>query len=179
MSSPGGNWGFLVSGLSGDFLGGESLLTPRLWFTTWAWLFRSLCLLAVSWVSLSPYLYRQDLSLWAKGEGIEDHIHWCHIFNSPIPSVFPACFQSSRDYSTCPHRPPTPGPITSISKVPKWEKRVPIFFIYKWRTIKKDWFKPGVWNFSLHDNHLGGWLQHDCWASSWVPAKYRTNNLDF
>lgn len=28
MSFSGGNWGSLVSGFSGDFLGGESLVTP-------------------------------------------------------------------------------------------------------------------------------------------------------
>lgn len=78
------NWGFLVSGFSGDFLGGASPLTPRLWFTTGVWLFRNLCLLRVPWQT------RVFIHTYKTPRSGSRETEWraMPILSSPRPSLF-------------------------------------------------------------------------------------------
>lgn len=74
MSFSGGNWGSLVSGFPGAFLGGESLVTPGSGLPQGHGSPET-CLSAVSLENMTPYLHRQDLTLEVERERVKDHTH--------------------------------------------------------------------------------------------------------
>ena len=151
MSLSRGNWGFLVSGFSGDFFGGKSLLTPGSG-------------LPQGHGSSEACVFQQ--SPWQT---------WVLIYTGKTPhsggrerdlrAIFTDALSSIAPYHLSSHPVHNHLGIIALS-LPKHSRsqserrECQHFSSVRWRTTGKGWSKSVVWNFSLCENHLEGLLQH-------------------